>query len=249
MTTPTSPLSGATVSAMTRSVRFHGYGEPGDVLHLEQADVPAPGPARIRVRVLACGLNPADWALCRGLFAGDLPRGIGLEVSGTVDALGQGVTGVGLGDLVLGTPDWAHLPSAGAADLAVLEHWAAVPEGLQARQAAALPMAAETAHRSLDVLGVRDRVGAPDAGDGESARPGRGRQTVLVHGAGTTVGYAAVQIALARGARVLATAGATYAGQLRDLGAEVTGYGDGGGRAGAAARRRPGGPRAGHRPG
>jgi NADPH:quinone reductase-like Zn-dependent oxidoreductase len=50
---------------------------------------------------------------------------------------------------------------------------------------------------------------------------------VLVHGAGTTIGYAAVQIAVLRGARVIATAGTTYAGALRAAGAEVTGYGDG----------------------
>lgn len=50
---------------------------------------------------------------------------------------------------------------------------------------------------------------------------------MLVHGAGTTVGYAAVQIALGRGARVIATAGQTYADALRALGAQVTSYGDG----------------------
>lgn len=213
-TSPTAP-------ARTRTVRFHAYGEPTDVLHLEHAEVPAPGPGRIRVRVAACGVNPADWALCRGLFAGDLPRGIGLEVSGTVEALGEGVAGVAVGDLVLGTPDWSRLPSAGAADVAVLEHWALVPEGLDAQRAAALPMAVETAHRSLDLLGVTDRDD-PQPGDA-----GHRRQTVLVHGAGTTVGYAAVQIALRRGARVVATAGAAYAEQLHALGAEVTAYGEG----------------------
>jgi NADPH:quinone reductase-like Zn-dependent oxidoreductase len=51
--------------------------------------VPAPDPGRIRVVVHACGLTPADWALCRGLFPGKLPRGIGIDVSGTVDALGD----------------------------------------------------------------------------------------------------------------------------------------------------------------
>ena len=212
--------------ATTRTVRFHAYGEPGDVLQLEETDAPEPGPGGIRVRVLACGLNPADWALCRGLFAGGLPRGIGLEVSGTVEATGAGVGDgtdrVAVGDLVLGTPDWARLPSAGAADLAVLEHWTRVPEGLDPRRAAALPMAAVTAHGSLDVLGVTGATG-PDRTGGTAGRP----QTVLVHGAGTTVGFAAVQIALRRGARVIATAGPTHADRLRALGAEVTSYGEG----------------------
>jgi NADPH:quinone reductase-like Zn-dependent oxidoreductase len=191
------------------AVRFHEYGEPADVLRMEQAEVPSPGPDRIRVVVHACGLNPADWALCRGLFPSLLPRGIGLEVSGTVDAVGEGVTDVGVGDLVLGAADYAGGHSAGAADRAVMNHWARVPEGLDLVDAAALPMAVETAYRSVDNVGVT-------AG-----------QTLLVHGAGTMVGFAAVQIALNHGVRVLATAGDTYADRLRALGAKVTSYGDG----------------------
>ena len=192
-----------------RTVRFHEYGEPGDVLRLETAVVPAPGPGRIRVLVHACGLAPADWALCRGLFAGNLPRGIGIDVSGTVDALGDGVTDVAPGDVVFGTADWRGAPAAGAADRAIMDHWTPVPAGLDSRQAAALPMALETAYRSLAQL-------EPSAAD-----------TILIHGAGSTVGFAAVQIALIGGARVIATAGQTYAQQLRDLGATVTAYGDG----------------------
>lgn len=195
--------------APMRTVRFHAYGEPADVLRLDEAAVPSPGPGRVRVRVHACGLNPADWALCRGLFAGALPRGIGLEVSGTVDAVGADVTDVAIGDRVLGTPDFAGYASAGASDFAVLHYWTPVPAGLALVDAAALPMAVETAFRSLDTLGVT-------AG-----------HTLLVHGAGTTVGFAAVQIAQLRGARVFATTGPTYADRLRALGAEVTAYGDG----------------------
>jgi NADPH:quinone reductase-like Zn-dependent oxidoreductase len=202
-----SPESPTTAAMQT--LRFHQYGEPAQVLQLEQAAVPTPAGDRIRVRVHACGLNPADWALCAGLFAGDLPRGIGLDVSGTVDAIGEGVTAVRVGDRVLGAADYAGYPSAGAADYAVLNHWTPVPDGLDMVEAAALPMAVETAVRSLDWLGVA-------AG-----------QTLLVNGAGTTVGFAAVQIALLRGAKVIATAGETFAGRLRALGAVVTPYGDG----------------------
>jgi NADPH:quinone reductase-like Zn-dependent oxidoreductase len=192
-----------------RTLRFHEYGEPGDVLHLETASGPAPGPGRIRVAVHACGLTPADWALCRGLFAGNLPRGIGIEVSGTVDAVGDGVDGVAVGDAVFGTADWRDAPIAGASDRAIMDHWFPVPAGLDLTQAAALPMALETAYRSLAQLGVS------------------AQHTILIHGAGSTVGFAAVQIALIRGARVLATAGQTYAQRLRDLGAAVTAYGPG----------------------
>ncbi|QUQ68682.1 NADP-dependent oxidoreductase [Kutzneria sp. CA-103260] len=191
-----------------RALRFHQHGAPLDVLRLEDVQPPTPGPGQIRIAVQACGLTPADWALCEGLFPGDLPRGIGLEVSGTVDAIGDGVTGVDLGDPVFGPAPFTG-PSAGASEQAVLDVWFPRRPGLDPVDAAALPMAVETAYRGLDALGVA-------AG-----------QTVLVHAAGTTVGYAAVQIALRRGARVIATAGKTYAEALRDLGAEVTDYGDG----------------------
>ena len=105
---------GVDESAM-RAVRFHDYGEPADVLSMDRVGVPDPGPDRIRVIVHACGLNPADWALCRGLFPGVLPRGIGLELTGTVDAVGQGVADVAAGDLVLGMADYAGGTSAAAA--------------------------------------------------------------------------------------------------------------------------------------
>jgi NADPH:quinone reductase-like Zn-dependent oxidoreductase len=192
-----------------RTVRFHSYGEPADVLRLERAAVPGPGPGRIRVAVYACGLNPADWALCRGLFPGTLPRGIGLEVSGTVTAVGADVADVAVGDLVLGSADYAGGPSAGASEQAIMDHWARVPAGLDLVQAAALPMAVQTAYPHLDALGVT------------------AEQTLLVSGAGTMIGFAAAQMALLRGARVIATAGETYAERLRTLGATVTPYGEG----------------------
>lgn len=191
-----------------RSLRFHRHGPPAEVLQLDTVEAPRPGPGQVRVAVHACGLNPADWALCGGLFAGELPRGIGLDVSGVVDALGEGVHDVAVGALVFGATYWKG-PTAGASERALLSHWTAVPPGLDWLQAAALPLAAETAYRSLDDLEVT-------AG-----------QTVLINGAGTMVGYAAVQLALVRGARVIATAGPTYAEDLRSLGAQVTDYGDG----------------------
>ena len=198
-----------TASVQTRTVRFQRYGEPTVVLRLEETTLPVPASQRVRVKVKACGLNPADWALCRGLFAGSLPRGIGLEVAGTVDAVGEEVTDVEVGQLVFGPVDFVNTNSAGASDYAVLQHWTPVPTGLDALEAAALPMAVAIAYGSLDCLGV-------EAG-----------KTVLINGAGTTVGFAAVQISLLRGAHVIATAGNTFADRLRGLGAIVTAYGDG----------------------
>ena len=193
----------------TRTIRFHGYGEPSDVLRLEETELPGPSADRIRVRVQACGLNPADWALCRGLFPGNLPRGIGLDVSGTVDAIGEGVEDVAVGDAVLGPVEFAEAPVAGASDFAILHHWTPRPAALDPVHAAALPMAVETAFRHLEMLGV-----------------GAGH-TILISGAGTMMGFAAVQMAQLRGARVIATAGQTFAERLRTLGAAVTSYGDG----------------------
>ena len=198
-----------------KTLRFHRYGEPGDVLCLDDADLPEPKLGHVRVRVHACGLNPADWALCRGLFAGDLPRGIGLDVAGIVDAIGDGVTGVVIGDAVLGVPAYQEYSSAGAADHAVLSIWTPVPAGLDLLKAAALPMAIETPQRCLNILGVT------------------GHHTLFVYGAGTMIGFAAVQMARLRGARVVAAAGETFATQLRATGAEVTPYGNGHGGAGA----------------
>ncbi|MGW7537093.1 NADP-dependent oxidoreductase [Amycolatopsis sp. NPDC054798] len=189
-----------------RTLRFHENGAAAEVLRVEDAETPNPGPGQIRVAVQACGLNPADWALCEGLFGGDLPRGIGLEVSGTVDALGEGVADVEIGDPVFGPAPFTG-PTAGASEQALLDTWFPRPDGLDAVRAAALPMAVGTAYAALDALGS----------DG----------TLLVHGAGTTTGFAAAQIALLRGARVLVTAGETHAEALRSAGAEVTGYQDG----------------------
>ena len=196
--------------AQMRALRLHHFGAPGDVLRLEDAPMPVPGPNQVRIRVHACALNPADRAICAGFFfGGALPRGIGLDVSGIVDAVGEGVANAAVGDRVFGVPDFIAGHSAGAADCAVLMAWARVPEGLGLLEASVLPMAVETGVRSLDLLGLKSG------------------QTILINGGGSMMGFAAVQMALMRGARVIATAGETFAGPLRDLGAKVTPYGAG----------------------
>jgi NADPH:quinone reductase-like Zn-dependent oxidoreductase len=191
------------------ALRFHEYGEPAEVLRQDTVEVADPGPGRVRVRVAAVGLNPADWELCRGFLARSLPRGIGYDVAGAIDAVGAGVADVAVGDLVFGTADFLGQPSAGAADVAILDSWYRVPDGLDPARAAVLPMAVQTAVWTLDAMNVE---------------PGT---TLLVHGAGAMVGFAAVQIALRRGARVVATAGPTFAAELTAMGARVTAYGPG----------------------
>jgi len=192
-----------------KALRLETYGKPFDVLRLEDVPIPNPGTGQVRVRVHACALNPADWAVCEGFLPVPPPRGIGFDVSGTVDALGEGVTNVNLGDLVFGVPDYIGYPTGGAAEYAILKVFLPIPEGLDTTEAAALPMAVETAARSIDLL------------------PLTAGQTLMVNGGGTMTGFAAVQIALLRGAHVIASAGETFAGRLRELGVKVTPYGEG----------------------
>ena len=191
-----------------RTLRFHRNGEPLDVLRLEEAEPPRPAPGQVRVAVEVCTVNPADLALCRGLYPGDLPRGIGLEVAGTVDAVGAEVTGVRLGDAVFGPVPFTG-PTAGASGHAVLDTWFPRPPELAPAAAAALPMAVDTAQLGLDLLGITADT------------------TLLVSGGGAATGFAAVQLARLSGARVLTTAGPTHTGALRATGAEVTPYGRG----------------------
>jgi NADPH:quinone reductase-like Zn-dependent oxidoreductase len=187
-----------------RAIQFTEFGGP-EVLKV--ADLPEPHPAagQIRVRVRAVGINPIDWKVRGGMMGGDLPKVTGQEVSGVVDEIGDGVSGVAVGDEVFG-------PAAGgggAAEYALLEDWAAIPDSLDFAGAAALPVAVETATRTLDLLHV---------GDG---------QTVLVNGAAGAVGIATVQLARERGARVIGTASPGNHEYLRTYGAEPTTYGDG----------------------
>lgn len=208
----------------SRVIRFHEIGEPFDVLRQERIEIPDPPSGSVRVQVLAAGLNPADWELCRGFMPGTLPRGIGYDVAGVVDAVGPDVADldrdaaadrepgsgtVGVGDVVFGMADFVGQPSAGAADVAILNTWFRIPDGLDPVQAATLPMVVQTAAWTLELMDLH---------------PGA---TLLVHGAGAMVGYAAVQIALRRGARVIATAGPTFTADLEGFGARVTTYGEG----------------------
>ncbi len=192
-----------------RTIRYHDHGEPADVLRLEDAPIPGPNAGHVAVRVQACGLNPADWAFCRGQSYQKLPCGIGLDVSGIVTAVGDDVSDVAVGDAVYGPSDYSNYPTAGASDHAILYHWERLPDGLSYIEAAALPMVVETAARYLAWSGLK---------------PG---QTVLINGAGAMVGFALVQMALRHGAHVIATAGETFADRLRAMDALVTAHGEG----------------------
>lgn len=189
-----------------RAVRHHTYGEP-DVLTVEDAPEPHAGPGKVRVRVRAASVNAFDWKLRAGRFQErirlELPAIPGKDAAGVVDEVGEGVTGVQVGDRVFGLGD------ATTAEHAVLNTWAPAPDAWSDEQAAAAGLAAATAGAGLDALGDLD-----------------GR-TLLVEGAAGGVGSAAVELAVARGARVIGTASQRNHEFLRSLGATPTLYGDG----------------------
>ncbi|MFE2436741.1 NADP-dependent oxidoreductase [Streptomyces sp. NPDC059409] len=189
-----------------RKVSFAEFGGP-DVLQLVDAEKPRPGPGEIRVAVRAAGVNPVDWRIREGQVLGahpvELPSGVGIDAAGVVDEVGEGVTGVEVGDRVFGEGSSTY------AEFAVLGAWARMPEGLSFEEAAGYPSVVETALRVVREVGVR---------------PG---QTLLVSGASGGVGSAVLQIARDRGIRVIGTAGAANQEYLRELGALATTYGDG----------------------
>ncbi|WP_067679906.1 NADP-dependent oxidoreductase [Nocardia miyunensis] len=187
-----------------RAIRFSRFGGP-EVLEIVELPDPHPGPGRVRITVRAAGVNPSDWKKRAGLMDQQLPQAMGYEAAGVVDEVGEGVTGVSVGDRVFGFAD----EEGTQAELAVLSHYAPIPSSLDFAGAAALPAAIETATRALDQLGVTDGV------------------TLLVNGASGSVGSAAVQLALARGARVIGTAGLANQEYVRSLGAEPVTYGEG----------------------
>lgn len=187
-----------------KAVRFRRFGGP-EVLEIVDLPDPHPGPGQVRIAVRAAGLNPSDAKKRQGLMDGELPQTLGHEAAGVVDELGEGVTDVAVGDRVFGfTAD-----EGAQAERAVLSCYAPIPRSLGFAGAAALPAAVETATRALDQLGV-----------GSGA-------TLLVNGASGSVGGAAVQLAVMRGARVIGTAGPANHDHVRSLGAEPVAYGEG----------------------
>ncbi|MFF5444873.1 NADP-dependent oxidoreductase [Streptomyces sp. NPDC012888] len=167
---------------------------------------PEPGLGEVLVRVHAAGVNPVDWKTraSGALIAwGEVPV-LGWDVSGTVEAVGPGVTLYRPGDEVYGMPSFPR-QAGGYAEYVVApaRHLAPKPESLTHVEAAALPLAALTAWQALV--------------DTADVRPGR---RVLIHAAAGGVGHFAVQIAKARGAYVIGTASAAKHELVRSLGAD-----------------------------
>jgi NADPH:quinone reductase-like Zn-dependent oxidoreductase len=191
---------------MMKAVVAHEYGGP-EVLKYEDAPRPEPKENELLVRVIACGVNPADPLIVSGRMAKEfgthLPLIPGYDVAGVVEKTGAKVTKFKKGDAVYGYA----LFGGGWAEFAVLaENEAALkPKSTTFTEAAAVPLAALTAWQALiDVAKLS------------------AEQTVLIHGGSGGVGSFAVQIAKARGARVVATASAANQDLLKQIGADVT---------------------------
>jgi NADPH2:quinone reductase len=183
-----------------RAIRIHEYGD-ADKLRLEDVAVPEPGDGEMRVRVEAAGVNFIDTYQRSGLYPVPLPATLGLEVAGSVTAVGSGVSGFKPGDPVAtaraagGYAEEALVPAGQAAR---------IPSGVTSQQAAALMLQGMTAHYL--------------ACDTFPLKPG---DSALVHAAAGGVGLLLVQIAKRRGARVLACAGTDEKAALaREAGAD-----------------------------
>ncbi|WP_197383270.1 NADP-dependent oxidoreductase [Mycolicibacterium mengxianglii] len=198
---------------MTRTVVATAYGGP-EVLALQNVELPPPSPEQVLVTVRAAAANPIDYKLYSGAMGDNpaaLPLPIGMEISGVVaEAPGRAVGYTGplqVGDEVIAT----GIRGSGYADQ-VLVDAADVghkPATLSFEEAAGLLLAGATAWHLL----MKTEVGSAD--------------TVLIHGAGGGVGLMAVQLAVLRGATVIATASSARHDQLRRLGAQPVEYGAG----------------------
>ncbi|MGX1849613.1 NADP-dependent oxidoreductase [Streptomyces sp. NPDC055299] len=191
---------------MSTVISFSEYGGP-EVLTLSQVATPEPGPGQVRIRVRATAVNPIDLRIRAGAMQGAFPVAFpmvpGWDVAGVVDQAGEGAT-ASVGDEVFGVASVG-----GYSEYAVLDQPFAKPVEVSFETAAALVTVGEAACRALQHLDVQ---------------PG---QTLLLHGAGGSVGTIAVQVAAARGITVVGTVAEQDIERVNGLGAFAVPYGEG----------------------
>jgi NADPH:quinone reductase-like Zn-dependent oxidoreductase len=175
-----------------KALRFHEYGDPG-VLRVDEVERPTPGAGQALVQVAGTSFNPVDATFRAGFMQQavplELPHIPGIDVAGTVEALGAGVTGPAAGTAVFGFLPMNENGAAAEYALAPADILAAAPAGIPLSDAAAVPAVALTAWQALH--------------EHAALQPG-GR--ILINGAGGAVGHYAIQFAKLVGARVIATA-------------------------------------------
>lgn len=189
-----------------RAVAVSSFGGPEAVTVVE---VPRaePGPGQVRIRVQAAPVHPVDLGTRSGAFAALLPEQpryfLGWDLAGTVDVVGEGVTGFAFGQPVVGLSDWFATLVGTQAEYVVLDASAIAhaPHQATAMAAATLPLNALTASQALDLLDL-----------------GTGRSVAITGAAGAVGGYA-VELAVHRGLQVYGIAGAQDEGFITALGA------------------------------
>lgn len=191
---------------MAKVVRFHELGGP-EVLRLDDLEVGDPGAGEVRLRIQAFGLNRAEALFRAGQYleAAKLPAKLGYEAAGIVEAVGAGVSGVGVGDAVSVVPSFSLNDYGTYAEQAIVPAHALVPTppGLSPIEAAAVWMQYLTAYGALIDIAA---LGAGDA--------------VIIPAASSSVGLAAIQIARMVGATAIATTrSGAKADALREAGA------------------------------
>src|SRR3954463_10477871 len=189
-----------------KAIRFHEYGDPG-VLHLDDVDVPSPGAGQVRVRGAATSFNGVDANIRAGRMQGpmpmDLPHVPGLDLAGTIEALGDGVEALREHDPVIGFLPFGDDGATAEYVLATATDLAPAPTSVPLADAAALPLVGLTAWQALF--------------DHANLRAG---QRILVNGASGAVGGYAVQLAKSVGAHVIGTATPRTREQVRTQGAD-----------------------------
>ncbi|MGA2170126.1 MAG: NADP-dependent oxidoreductase [Terracidiphilus sp.] len=187
---------------MMKAVLLHGYGDVGR-LSYDEAPIPEPAAGEVLVKTIAVSVNPIDWKLRRGdlkeMMPLEFPAILGRDLSGQVAVLGEGVTGLKVGERVFGLVNHSY------AEYVVCkpEDLARTPDSLDSVEAAALPLVLLTGAQVIE-LGVRPRSG----------------ETILVTGAVGGVGRTAVHVAREHGAHVIAGVRASQKAEAKDLGAD-----------------------------
>lgn len=200
---------------MNQAIQYQEFGSP-DVLNVVETETAEPGDGEVRVAVKAAGLNPVDWKIFSGMFGGDtsgLPTGVANDFSGVVQAVGNGVEGLAVGDEVFGSMKSARSHGQNTSALAKEAIVAAkdaekMPDGLSFVDAASLGIAGLTACGSLRALNLQ------------------GSDVIVISAAAGGVGAIAVQLAVYSGATVIGIASESNADYLRSLGAIPVAYGD-----------------------
>lgn len=193
------------MSQTMRAIRFHEYGVSRK-LTLESIPKPEPKAGEVLVKVRFAGVNPIDWKLRSGLYKDFMPVTFpstpGKDFSGTVEAVGKGVTAFSMGQRVFGSANGGYAEFA----IAQVDNIAAIPDNLTFEQAASVPLGSLTAWHIVEEADIKSG------------------QSVIVVGAAGGVGMFAVQFARLKGAKVTGIASAKNLDFVKSLGAEGVDY-------------------------